>query len=86
MALMAKRVLDMLLWHPEKKIKNCNITFIHRGAPGNLKRIEGSGIKSLEGGFMILEDETKIPCHRIIRIECENQVLWEKHFKERKNE
>jgi uncharacterized protein (UPF0248 family) len=35
---------------------------------------------------MILDDETKIPCHRIARIESENQVLWEKHFKERKNE
>ncbi len=75
---MAKRVLDMMLWHPEKKIKNCTITFIHRGTPGNLKRIEGSRIRSLEGGFMILEDETKIPCHRIIRIECGQDFLWEK--------
>lgn len=83
---MAKRVLDMLLWHPEKKIKNCIITFIHRGAPGNLKRIEGSSIRSLEGGFIILEDETKIPCHRVIRIECDQDFLWEKKLKERENE
>ncbi len=79
---MAKRVLDMLLWHPEKKIGNCTVTFIHRGIPGNLKRIDGSEIKSLEGGFMILEDETKIPCHRVIKIECEEDLLWEKHYKE----
>jgi hypothetical protein len=83
---MAKQVLDMLLWHPEKKIRNCTVIFIHRGAPGNLKKMDGGKIKSLEGGFMILEDETKIPCHRVIRIECDQDIIWEKHFKERENE
>jgi hypothetical protein len=76
----------MLLWHPEKRIGDCTIIFLHRGAPGNLKEIDGSKIKSIEGGFMILEDETKIPCHRVIRIECDKDILWEKNFKERENE
>jgi uncharacterized protein (UPF0248 family) len=48
--------------------------------------MDGGKIKSLEGGFMILEDETKIPCHRVIRIECDQDIIWEKHFKERENE
>ncbi|HMK54998.1 MAG TPA: RNA repair domain-containing protein [Methanobacteriaceae archaeon] len=73
---MAKRVLDMLIWHPEKNIKKCTIIIKHRGSPGNLKKIHGSMIKSLEGGFMILEDETKIPCQRIMQIKCDDEVVW----------
>jgi uncharacterized protein (UPF0248 family) len=78
---MAKRYLDMLLWHPEKNINNCLITYKHRGIKGNLKTIPGSSILSLRGGFIILEDEKQIPCHRIIRIKCDNKILWEKTSK-----
>jgi len=74
----------MMLWHPEKKIKNCTVIYIHRGAPGGLKKIGGDEIKSVEGGFMILGDETKIPCHRVVRIECDGEIMWEKDLKERK--
>lgn len=83
---MAKRVLDMLIWHPNKKIENCTITIKHRGAPGNLKKIPGSQIKSIEGGFMVLEDETKIPCHRIVRINCDGKLVGVADFMEIKNE
>jgi len=75
---MAKNILDMILWHPEMDIRKCNITYIHRGAPGNLKKIACSRISSLERGFLILDDETQIPCHRIVKIEYDDQILWNK--------
>lgn len=75
---MAKKILDMILWHPKMDFKKCNITYIHRGALGNLKSIDCDQISRLERGFLILNDETQIPCHRITKIEYDGNVIWEK--------
>ena len=75
---MAKNILNMILWHPEIQIEDCEITYLHRGAQGNLKTIWGSKIKKLERGFIILDNENQIPLHRIIRIECSQQIIWNK--------
>lgn len=75
---MVKNILDMILWHPEMEIEKCKITYVHRGAPGNLKTIEGSCISKLERGFLILKEGTQIPCHRIIKIKCSNELIWNK--------
>ncbi|MDI6644669.1 MAG: RNA repair domain-containing protein [Methanobacteriaceae archaeon] len=75
---MAKNILNMLLWHPEIKIANCEITYLHRGVRGNLKTISGSKIKKLEKGFMVLKDGSMVPLHRIIRIECGQKIIWNK--------
>lgn len=73
---MAKNILSMLLWHPEMESEKSKISYIHRGARGNIKIIEGSSIDRLEGGFLILKDGTQIPFHRIIKIEYDNEILW----------
>ena len=44
----------------------------------DLKTIEGSCINRLERGFVILNEGTQIPCHRIVKIECNNEVIWNK--------
>ena len=75
---MAKNVLDMILWHPKMDFNKCSVTYVHRGAPGNLKKIGCTKISSLERGFLILDDETQIPCHRIVKIEYEDQIIWKK--------
>jgi uncharacterized protein len=54
------------------------IIYIHRGTQGNLKMIAGSSIERLEGGFLILMEGTQIPCHRIIRIEYNDKIIWKK--------
>lgn len=74
---MAKKVLDLMLWHPKRDISNCKITYLHRGAAGNLKTINGSEIKKLDQGFLMLEEDVLIPYHRIVKIECEN-LIWKK--------
>lgn len=75
---MAKNILNMILWHPEMDVEKIRITYVHRGARGNLKTISGSSIESLEGGFLILNEGTHIPYHRIVKIESDKKVLWKK--------
>ncbi len=78
---MARRVLDLMIWHPKGDIKKCKISYLHRGAPKNLKVIKGSEIKKLEKGFMILRKGTAIPYHRIVKIECRDMLIWRKREK-----
>ncbi|MCK9151411.1 DUF504 domain-containing protein [Methanobacterium alcaliphilum] len=75
---MAKHVLNLMLWHPKKDISLCNITYLHRGAHGNLKTVNGSQIKKLEKGFLILDEDQLIPYHRIVKIECKDNLIWKK--------
>lgn len=75
---MARHIINMILWHPEMDINEIKITYIHRGAPGDLKKINGNSIKRVERGFLILSDETQIPYHRIVKIEINNKILWKK--------
>lgn len=80
---MAKRILDMLRWHPEMKFEDCKVTYLHRGSPGNLKTIPATNIQALEGGFMIMFDGSMVPYHRIIKIESDKRVIWKKISKRR---
>ena len=75
---MARHIINMILWHPEMEINEIRITYIHRGAPGNLKKINGNSLKRVERGFLILSDGTQIPYHRIVKIEINNKILWKK--------
>ncbi|HTX61030.1 MAG TPA: RNA repair domain-containing protein, partial [Methanobacterium sp.] len=61
---------------PKKEIGRTKISYIHRGALGNIKSIQGDRIRNLEKGFLVLDDETHIPLHRIIKIEYDNEVVW----------
>lgn len=75
---MAKNVLNMVLWHPDMEVNRTTISYIHRGARGNIKTIQGSQIDRIENGFLILNDETQIPFHRIIKVEYDDKILWKK--------
>lgn len=59
-------------------INETKITYVHRGAKGNLKTINGNFVEGLKGGFLILKDETQIPCHRVVKIEVNDKILWKK--------
>ena len=78
---MAKRILDMLRWHPEMNMENYRVTYLHRGSASNLKTIPATNIQTLEGGFMIMFDGSMVPYHRIIKIESDERVIWNKNPK-----
>jgi uncharacterized protein (UPF0248 family) len=75
---MARNIRNMILWHPDMDINEIKVTFVHRGAKGNLKKIDGKSIEKLERSFMILKEGTHIPYHRIIQIEYKNKIFWNK--------
>jgi uncharacterized protein (UPF0248 family) len=78
---MVKRVLNELLWHPKKSIKEAKITYIHRGAPGDRITIDGEEIIRLEKSHFIIERrglETWIPYHRITEVKQRNKLLYKK--------
>ena len=76
---MAKRVLDMLIWHP-KRYREMPGYILHRG---NREKpyIPASNIEGLKGGFMIMVDGSMVPYHRIVKIECEDKLIWAKNIK-----
>jgi uncharacterized protein (UPF0248 family) len=62
-------------------LANCKIYYKHRGAPGDVKIVEGSLIKNIERSFLVLEgdfEDSYIPYHRIFRIEFMDQIIFEK--------
>jgi uncharacterized protein (UPF0248 family) len=72
-------ILNEIKWRFD--LNRCKVYYIHRGAPGDVKMIEGSIIKNIERGFLVLEgvvEEVYIPHHRIIRIEYDAQIIFER--------
>jgi len=73
-------LLNEIKWRFD--LTKCRVDYIHRGAPGDVKMIEGREIKNIERGFLVLEgvvEDVYIPYHRIIRIEYEGQIIFEKN-------
>jgi hypothetical protein len=78
---MARRILTELKWHPGRSLKGVLITYIHRGALGDVVTIESEDIVGLEKSFMVVKGEVgekRIPYHRIIEIRKGKEILWKK--------
>ncbi|MCX9026245.1 MAG: RNA repair domain-containing protein [Candidatus Methanoperedens sp.] len=63
-------------------LSKCKIYYIHRGAPGNMKIVEGSAIKNIDRSFLVLEsavEDVYIPYHRIFRIEFDGVPVYERN-------
>jgi uncharacterized protein (UPF0248 family) len=76
----AKEVLNKLKWQ-SANLKNSKITIVHRGAPGNVRVVDGADISELGHSFMrvsLPEGEAEIPYHRILQIEVHEKVVWQK--------
>ena len=67
-----REVLNELRWHPEMSLERAEITYEHRGAPGNVQVISGSEIVELGRSFFGTGD-SDIPYHRILRIRLLNE-------------
>lgn len=65
-------------------LSKCRINHIHRGAPGNIKVVDGSMIKNIDKSFLVLEgiqEDVYIPYHRITRIEYDNQIIFDRQIR-----
>ncbi|MCU0861315.1 MAG: RNA repair domain-containing protein [Methanomassiliicoccales archaeon] len=71
-----REVLNRLKWGPEGGLERAVVTYLHRGAPNDELYIRGSDIVELERSFFCTA-ESKIPYHRIRRIELDGNVLYD---------
>lgn len=69
-----REVLNELKWH-RGRLDDAVITYVHRGAPGDRRTISGSEIVELERSFFATA-ESRIPYHRIRRIELNGETLY----------
>lgn len=70
-------------WDTRERADEYLITYRHRGAPDDVKRIRASSIRKLGKSYFTLKDEsdseeTVIPFHRIIEIRNlqEGTIIW----------
>jgi len=77
-------VLNKLLWDPRESIADHELTYIHRGAPGDMRTIPCNLIEEVKISWFTYrsqeEVETFIPFHRVLEIRNvkTGQTLWEK--------
>jgi len=60
-------ILNRLRWEEGRSLASVEIVILHRGAPGNRKRIPGSDIISIGHSFFDTK-ESSIPFHRVLEI------------------
>jgi uncharacterized protein (UPF0248 family) len=70
-----REVLNRLKWGREG-LSHAVITYVHRGAPGDLAIISGEEILGLGRSFFTVGNG-QIPYHRITRIENEGEVVYQ---------
>jgi len=71
-----REVLNELKWK-HHALGEAEITYIHRGAPGDVLTIKGECIANLGRSFFETADAT-VPYHRIIRIKWNGELLFGK--------
>ncbi len=79
--IMARKKLLELKWHPQKTLEGIELSYLHRGAPGDKITINSEEIVGLEKSFFVLMrrgDEVRIPYHRILELTKEDEVIWKK--------
>jgi len=80
-----RKILNSLKWDSKTSISDYYITFLHRGAPNDLKTYPADKIKEVKISYLLFFDEVSqedvvIPFHRIRRIfnKRTKEVIWEK--------
>jgi len=75
-----REALNKLKWQLAD-LKSSKITIIHRGAPKDVRIINGEDVLELGRSFMRVtspEGKVEIPYHRIIQIEVHGEIFWRK--------
>ncbi|MBI0583656.1 MAG: DUF504 domain-containing protein [Methanomassiliicoccus sp.] len=70
-----REVLNRLRWKEGEGLEDVVVTYLHRGAPGDVATVRGQDIVELERSFFVTAD-SKIPYHRIRVIERRGEVLY----------
>ena len=71
----ARDALNELKWKYDHDLKNVKVYYVHRGAPGDHKVIDGEDIVDLGRSFIKLK-EGVIPYHRVFKIKMGGKVVF----------
>lgn len=77
-----REVLNRIKWKEGRGLKDVVVTYLHRGAPGDLSAVRGEEIVELERSFFVTAD-SKIPYHRIRAIEHRGKLVYRDREPER---
>jgi hypothetical protein len=80
-----REILNRLKWTEGEDLAEAIVTYLHRGAPGDVMAMLGKDIVELERSFFVTK-EAKIPFHRIRRIEYRGQTLFQVDEKKERGE
>ncbi len=70
-----REILNRYRWSRDLSINDLEIYYIHRGAPDDLRMVDGSDITEIGRSFFSVgPDETKIPYHRIVKIKIKIKI------------
>lgn len=70
-------LLNELKWRYKKSLDDAEIFYVHRGAPGDFRTMNGSEIKDIGRSF-IKTRESHIPYHRVFKIKYKGEVIFER--------
>lgn len=73
-----REVLKRHRWDPNRSLEGLTITYRHRGAPGDERTIPIDVVADLTKSFIVTEEETRIPYHRVLRIDRGDEPVWER--------
>lgn len=80
-----RNLLNRLRWDENENPEDYEITYRHRGAPGDVKRINASKIRTLGKSYFTIQEgsegeESVIPFHRILEVRntVDESILWVK--------
>jgi uncharacterized protein len=76
-----KEVLNEIRWRHDA-LEHVVIGYLHRGAPGDQRTVEGSKVLELGRSFFRVEGPqggTSLPYHRVLWIEWEGRRVWQRH-------
>ncbi|MEM2094372.1 MAG: RNA repair domain-containing protein [Candidatus Bathyarchaeia archaeon] len=80
-------VLNRIIWDPKERASEYEVTFIHRGLPGNVRTIRASDIKEVHGSWFLLktleQEPTVIPLHRVLEVRQTSSgiCVWRRKLK-----
>ncbi len=71
----AREALNELKWRYDRKLEEIKVYYVHRGAPGDFKVLDGEDIEDLGRSFIKLLDG-EIPYHRVFKISKDGEVVF----------
>ncbi len=73
-----KEVFSRMFHAPGEDPSEYKVWVVDRGGPSGLREIRGDEVERVEKGFLVLWEGTRIPLHRIVRVERSGEVIWER--------